>query len=449
MPGRPAPGGARFLRFVGSPIPQTCQATARLLPSGMVAIHRARRRRAGHLATRAVVVWALAGLSPEAAAREVYVNLDPTNLVDDNGQNPVTNSFSSSGFTPGAVSGWQLTEAQRDELLFWLKEATVPFAITYTFSRPAAAGYDMVVFGTREDQEARFPDIAGCSTAIGLGDCLDAELANISFVFYGCLTEDNQTDMRRVAFHLLTALGFGWGLENVSVNGEIMGGYSVFGVEFGNSCQSVVAGSCPHEACPEGQQNSTADLLARIGPRVDDGPPTLSILTPANMDVVNRDFQVVAEADDGFGGLTVSLDIVEAMQTFPDPEPPYEWALENVPPGPWTLRVQVTDADGNERSEEVVACVETCDVDDSAGSAGTTGDPSTTGDDSSDGSGSTGNDSTSGGGLDPTTPFDTGALGPAGSGCHCLVGPVHPSSWGWWLLALGLAPRRRRVTRAE
>ena len=135
------------------------------------------------------------GVASEAQAREVYINLEPTTLVDNNGQNPVTNSFSSGGFTAGPVSGMTLTEPQREELLFWLKEATFPFDITYTFDRPAAAGYDMVVFGTDTDHAERFADIVGCSTAIGLGDCVDAELENVAFVFYGCLGTEEQSDM--------------------------------------------------------------------------------------------------------------------------------------------------------------------------------------------------------------------------------------------------------------
>ena len=392
------------------------------------------------------------GVGNEAQAREVYINLDPTTLVDNNGQNPVTNSFSSGGFTAGPVSGMSLTPAQRDELLFWLKEATVPFDITYTFDRPASPGYDMVVFGTDTEHNERFADVVGCSTAIGLGDCADAELENISFVFFGCLSTEDQADMRRLAFHTLTGLGFGWGLEGLSVSGEIMGGFSVFGVEFGNSCQAVVDAQCPHEVCAMGQQNSTEDLLARLGARVDDGPPTLSITTPGDMEVVNPTFSVSADVADGFGGLEVKLELVEAMQEQDRPEPPYAWDLNNIPEGPWTVRVTVTDADGNEVSDEVTACVGSCTP--QSGSTGN--DTSNTTDDSTtDDSGGSTSDASTGeptsGGTAPLDPSFTTAgssLGPAGSGCHCRADVDTPATGGApWLMAL-LLLRRRRSTRA-
>jgi MYXO-CTERM domain-containing protein len=394
------------------------------------------------------------GGATDAEAREVYINLDPTTLVDNNGQNPVTNSFTSSGFTAGPVSGMSLTPAQRDELLFWLKEATYPFDITFTFDRPANPGYDMVVFGTDTDHDARFADIAGCSTAIGLSDCVDAELENISFVFYGCLAADDQSDMRRIAFHALTALGFGWGLENLSVSGEIMGGFSVFGVEFGNSCQAVVDAQCDHEVCTTGQQNSTEDLLARLGARVDDGPPTLSITSPGDMEVVNPTFTVAADIADGFGGLDVNLELVEVMQSQGDPEPPYSWDLNNIPDGAWTVRVTVTDADGNEVSDEVTACVGSCTVQ-GGSTGGDSGNSTTDASTTSDSGGSTGastGEETSGGTapLDPSFTGGNAALGPAGGGCYCSSTDSEGSSGALGLLlGLLLVRRRRRSTPAE
>jgi hypothetical protein len=386
--------------------------------------------------------------SPASAARIVYLNLDPTTLIDTNGQNPTTNSFSSSGFTAGDISGWPALGAeQRDEYLFWLKEATYPFDITYVFSRPASGDYDMIVFGTQADQDLLFADVAGCSTPIGLGDCVDGNLHNIGFVFFGCLSPEDQGDMRRVAFHTLTALGFGWGLETLSVNGEIMGGYSVFGVEFGTSCQAVVDSQCEHEQCATGQQNSSADLSARLGARVDDGPPTLAITSPSDMEVVDPDFVVQAAVDDGFGGLDVSLEIVEAAIVDPDPEPPYQWELTSVPEGPWTLRVSVTDADGNMQTQEVLACVGACTPNEgtTTGNATSDGSAATTDDSGGSTSSNDADGSTSEEPIDPTAPLDpSSGLGPAGSACHCREGGTDDGSAALVMLMLAGTLRRRR-----
>ena len=62
---------------------------------------------------------------------------------------------------------WEgLTDDQRTELLYWLKEGSLPFDVTYTFERPVMGTYDMVVMGTDTDADALFPGL-GCSPAIG------------------------------------------------------------------------------------------------------------------------------------------------------------------------------------------------------------------------------------------------------------------------------------------
>ena len=406
----------------------------------------------------------LAFPSTARARRVVYLNFESTELVNDNGQNPTTNSFSSAGFTPGLISGWLLSDEQKAQLLFYLKEGTVPLDVVYTLERPAQGEYDMVVFGSEANKNALFPD-SSCSGAIGLADCVDGNLENISFVFYGCLSEAQQADMRRITFHTLTALGFGWGLENVTANGEVMGGYSVFGLEYGDSCVPINGGGqCEHVDCAEGQQNSTADLLDRIGPRVDDGPPSLVVLEPADGAIVQPNFDIAAQVDDMFGGLTVTLELEEAGVVDEDLEPPYAWSLSNVPAGPWTLRVRVVDADGNEAIEERQVCVETCDPAATSGGGSTSagesgddsdssaGDTSTSGGGDSTGSGS-GNDSTGGAVTAGAVTFNPSgsALGPAGDGCHCSMNGSTGRSGAWWMALLGLgwarARRRRRATR--
>jgi MYXO-CTERM domain-containing protein len=394
-----------------------------------------------------------------SAERVVYINLEPTTLINTAGEDPTMNSHNTSGFTPGPISGWpELTEEQRAELLYVLREASVPFDITFTFDRPAAGGYDMVVTGTADDNAALFD--LGCSAAIGLADCTDTNGDNISFVFYGCMSAAQQADMRRVAFNALIALGFGWGLENLTGSGQVMGGYSVFGIEFGDQCTPISGTSqCMHVGCPMAQQNSTADLLDVIGARVDDGPPVVTILSPENLAVVEGGTSVLIDAEitDKFGGLSATLEVVEAMVVQDKEDPPFSWTID-LPPGEatWTLRVSGTDADGNVTTEEVVVCVdvEQCDVGPgtSGGDTGTGGDGTTTGEDtgfvtdifpeeSEGGEGSEGVDGT--GPIDPSAPIDPSFdLGPAQSGCHCSSGDE--GRWSSALLLLGLLGLRRR-----
>jgi hypothetical protein len=401
------------------------------------------------------------------AERVVYLNADPTVLVNTGGQDPTLNSYDTAGFMPGAISGWPgLTDAQKVELEYILKEATVPFDIVFTWERPAVGPYDMVVMGTMADNAALFPTV-GCSGAIGLADCGDTNGDNVSFLFYGCMPAAQQTDMSRVAFTLLTGAGFGWGLENLTAVGQIGGSYTANGVRFGNACVAVSDGQCTdHVGCAAGQQNSTADLTARIGARVDDGPPVVTITSPTTMSDVEASFDVTADITDAFGGLTVTLDIVEAAQELSDPEPPYEWSLSGVPAGMWTLQVIAVDADGNESSQEVTVCVDVPDCGGAPAGTGSSGTGDTAGaDESTDGGffGSSGlvdwsttggsdddDDGATGDPIDPSVPAEPTGFGGEAADTGCSCGSTPGKNAASWLLGLGLlalARGRGRVTR--
>ncbi|MCX4242846.1 hypothetical protein [Paraliomyxa miuraensis] len=399
------------------------------------------------------------------ARRTVFINLDPEVLVNTNGQDPTTNSYNTTGFTPGPISGWPtITEDDKTELLYWFKEASVPFDIVYTFDRPpAGTQYDMVVTGTAADNMALFPGL-GCSGAIGLADCSDGNLENVSFLFYGCMNAADQANMHRVAFTAFAAMGFGWGLENLTGTGQIMAGYSMNALQFGNTCSNISGGQiCPgqHPGCSDPQQNSTSDLMARIGPRVDDGPPVVTFLAPMHGEVVQPAITVNAAVGDLFGGLEVQLEIVEVPgMVLVDERPPYEWNLAGIPQGTWTLRVTAIDADMNVTVEEIQVCVDLpeCGVEPPDGSTGaddtagaTAGDEFTTEVFEPETSTSTGAGSSTGPDTVPpplattTTPSQNDTFGNEPDvGCQCRA---NDGSGGPWpgllgLLMLGAFTRR-------
>ncbi len=418
-----------------------------------------------------VAVGALTLLTAgDASARVVFINLNSVALNSDNGQDPTLDSYSSTGFTPGTASGFPLSAEDQALLEFYLKEASYPFDLEFVFERPAAGSYDMVVFGTETDADNLFAD-SDCPPAIGLADCGDGSAQNINFVFQGCLPVAQQEDMRRIAFYALTGLGFGWGLENEVTVGQIMGTYSVFGLQFGNACAGLIGPNCPdHPGCPAGQQNATTDLTAIVGARVDDGPPTVTITEPADGATVGDSFQVAADVVDGFGGLTVTLStVIAGMEVSQDGvEPPYAWDFAGVPPGTWTFDVQAVDADGGSVTSSVTVTVgdggggETSSTggndtggvtDPSAGTDDTT-DPLTTGDptvDPTDSTSSTtdgGSGDTSGAPINPTMPVDPDAFGVGGTGCQCSSQGEAGQAWGALaslaFLGFGLTARRRR-----
>src|SRR5690606_12745238 len=183
-----------------------------------------------------------------------------------------------SGFTATDCDGWAgATPDQVEELLALLKDTSVAFDIIYTLERPTEGEYDMIVFGSADDHASSFG--GSCSTQVGLSDCSDAGGVSIGFSYWGCLPAEDQLDTHRVAFHTLGALGYGWGLENIAGTGQVMSGYSASGLKFGDACANINGtASCTHDGCQTGQQNSSADLPANIGARVDDGPPILTVL---------------------------------------------------------------------------------------------------------------------------------------------------------------------------
>lgn len=403
-----------------------------------------------------------------SAQRTVYLNLEQQAINTNSGNDPSLNSYSSNSFMPGTVDGYPaLDDDQRAELMHWFKHATVPFDIHFTYDRPAVGNFDMLVFGSEADNGELFPDL-GCSASIGLADCTDTDDENISFMFWGCMPDNQQMDLRRVAFFGLTALGFGWGLEGVGVSGQVMGSYTQTGLEFGDSCVAISGGGgqCTHAGCNSGQQNSSADLTPAVGNRIDDGPPTVTIETPANLAIVDSNVTVVAAVEDTFGGVSVVLEIVEAAQSLDDDVPPHNWDLSNIPDGMWTLRVTATDADDNITTQEVVVCVGLTECGGAAeggGESSTGGADETTtaaagssedegGQESSTGDG----ESSSGGGAvsgvgSSTVSATAGGSGfgndAAGTGCGCRSGSGRGGGgWlvGWAAAALGFVVRRRR-----
>lgn len=430
----------------------------------------------GALARRvplAVGAIALFASTEAAAERVVFINLGSVAINSDNGQDPTLDSYSSTGFTAGTASGFTLSEEERALLEFYLKEASTPFDIEFVFERPAAGSYDMVVYGSETDANALFAD-SNCPQAIGLADCGDGSGQNISFVFQGCLPAAQQTDMRRIAYYSLTGLGFGWGLENEVSTGQIMGSYSVFGLQFGNECVGIsgTPACTDHPECTAGQQNATTNLTAIVGARVDDGPPVVAITEPADGSTVGDSFTITADVADGFGGLSVTMStVIAGMEVSQDGgEPPYEWDLQGVPAGTWTLDVEVTDADANTVTSSVTITVDGEAGGDSTGTGGddTTGgvdpsdsddssDPSTSGDptvdptvDPTDSSGSGTTDGAGGTGapIDPTAPVDPATFGAGGTGCQCTAGETGGDAWGalagFGFLLFGFNARRRR-----
>lgn len=376
---------------------------------------------------------ALTLLPTEAnASRVVFVNTEPVTVTAGMANDPSADTVNVNGFTTTDFDGWAgATDEQKATLLAMMKDTSVAFDIVYTLERPAEGPYDMVVLGSAEDHMSSFGGT--CSTQVGLSDCGDANGVSIAFSYWGCLDMEDQLDPERVAFHTLGGLGYGWGLENIAGNGQVMSSWTNTALRFGDMCANLANAptGCMHAECSVDQQNSTADLLANIGARVDDGPPSIVVIEPQPGADVTSPFNVVVDVQDAFGGLSAQIEIVDSgSPAVPDDSYPYRWdglALGN---GPVTLRVTAFDADGGEASVDIPVCV--------GGGCPDTGDGDGDGDgDAGDGDGDAGETGETGG-------ADSAGASEGDSKKGCAVEPRGGTLGGLLLLGLlGLVRRRR------
>lgn len=312
------------------------------------------------LAGFSISLVALTLLPTEAAAsRVVYVNTEPVTVTAGGANDPTTDTVNVNNFTTTDFDGWVgATDEQKATLLALLKDTSVAFDIVYTLERPDAGPYDMVVLGSADDHMSSFG--GNCSTQVGLSDCGDASGVSIAFSYWGCLDMTDQLDPERVAFHTLGGLGYGWGLENIAGNGQVMSSWTSTALRFGDACANLANAptGCMHADCSVDQQNSTADLLANIGARVDDGPPAIVVIEPQPGADVTSPFNVVVDVQDAFGGLSAQIEIVDSgLPVVPDDSYPYRWDSLGLANGPVTLRVTAFDADGGESSVDIPVCV--------------------------------------------------------------------------------------------
>lgn len=394
-------------------------------------------------ANRRRVIVLLAGLfcalAPQRAEakRVVFINTEPITVLAGDSNDPTTDTIAVSGYTPTSFSGWNgATEQQKQELLYLLKETTVYWDVVFTLERPAVGPYDMIVFGDADDHASAFG--GACSAQVGVSDCNDQNGVSIGFLFWGCLEASKHFDPHRVAFSVLGALGYSWGMDNVGVTGQVMGSYANFGLKYGDTCVPVSGtANCTHQLCPPGQQNGTAEMVARHGARLDDGPPELIVLEPAANALLSGPFDVKIDILDDFGGLSAELSVLGFdAPPVPDDQWPFGWSNIELPPGSHTLEITATDFDGGQTSTQVPICVQMCDDagegDSDAGDGDGDGDAD---DDDDDDRGDTGG----------ATFVPVGGE-EATLGCNCTTQPRGSTLSGLGLLALlGLIVRRRRA----
>ncbi|MDC0715410.1 MYXO-CTERM sorting domain-containing protein [Nannocystis bainbridge] len=334
------------------------------------------------------------------------------------------------------------------------QDAMTPFGVRIAYEKapPKHLPYSMVMMGGK-------PGVIGLPNGV-LGvacnlDCGDTWWRDTTFAF-----TEVAGDIQVLGTTALQEAAHAWGLDHIDGEDNIMYPYATFGKKvWADTCTPYNAATGPigceyvhDEFCGEngGAQNDVAELMAFFGANsVDDVPPTVTLLSPADGAVIEpgTDVLVEAEISDNFEGYGWRMMIPEADIEAPAYSGEKEWSIKP-PKGTYTIRVEALDHDGNIGFAEAVIHVGVEPADPTTGEP-TTGDTSDTGDTTDGPSSETDTEGNVSGGSNGTsaTATATSPLDPGGdeSGCNCVTAPVSRdmSVWMFALAGLGLVRRRR------
>ncbi len=236
-----------------------------------------------------------------------------------------------------------------DEALEELRATFEPFAIRIVASEPPAyLPYTRVVVGGAPEELGSNDGHRGLACTI---DCGDQAWSEAVFVFGE--TAPTPGALAQTVAH---ELGHAIGLDHVDSDDALMNPTSSeANVVVEDACRPTIDPACAssHEAaCPGGSQNSYAEFLAAVGPRISDaaGP---SITIDADDAPPREPVSVRVQVEDDTPGFGWELRVVELGWTSrgrTDGAAEFELAL---PEGRWTLEVEATDQLGNLETQRV------------------------------------------------------------------------------------------------
>ena len=246
--------------------------------------------------------------------------------------------------------------------------------------------YTMAVIGGEWDDTAATSVVRGVAPEV---DCLRANQRHVVFAFVGA---DEPTVQQ--ATTISQEAGHAWGLDHVLGDGLIMSyDWEAPSSAFSQDCVELCEEACQGpdtvyceaqhaDHCPQGQQDSWAELLQTFGDDTPDTePPTVTVLTPQDDEVLPPGSDLLVEIDvaDDYGGVGWRFELehdgeLAAEQTAFERET--TWPLTTLPDGSYLLRV-IAEDHADHRVEHTVAFeVGEAAADESGGdddAAGTTG----------------------------------------------------------------------------
>ena len=381
----------------------------------------------------------------------VFVNYDGADM-NGCGNKPQNNC---STIFQGTVEPFGGDKALRAAIIQKVREATAPFGISVTDTRPTNGDYDMEMVGRWAGVQN--PGFAGIAPGI---DCWDSSGGQTSFTLIGGSAEG-------IAEVILQEIAHTWGMSHVDETTDLLfpttAGTSK---SFVDGCFQIVSDTnltpsssgCSHhqEACnSNSRQNSYAELLMIFGPGTADmTPPTAAITAPSDGQSfpsgANVDIDITLDDNQTPMLFTTRLvlaspaigDPIETVADYAGPSD-YTFPVNGLPDGTYSVTLEVSDEDGNMAAPDSI----TFTIGNAGGgdSGGDTSGGSTSGGGTSGGGTSGGGDggaSSDGSGL--TTAGGGPGMDTTDEGCSCRSEGDLPRA-GWMLaLLLPLLRRRRR-----
>lgn len=346
--------------------------------------------------------------------------------------------------------GFSGTEQQALALIEVFERQMEPYGVRIAYEErpPAHLPYAMVMMGGTPQMLGLPAQVLGVSCS---SDCGDRWWRDTTFAFTDNVNPNNAPVLGTTALH---EAAHAFGLAHIGDSSKIMNPYvGSADVTWASTCTpfddatgGINCQSTHDEFCEPGAQNTHAELLAYFGANsLDVEPPVVEILSPAtDLELeVGANVEIEVEVSDDHDGYGWKLVIPEVGQEQIAYGRETKWALNNLPEGEYTVRVEAIDHDRNigfdERKLYVgvpapVGGEPDPDMED-PGAGGTDGDmdPDTDDDDPTDAMGD--------------VPADEPDPGVDPQGCACRARPS--SAPPAWLALFGLFAVRRRAARSR
>lgn len=356
--------------------------------------------------------------APPRASRQgpkvIFLNFDGAQISSGNSDD-ARNNISRIRECTGTVQPYR--GGAREAIIQAVKKDWERFDVNVVFERPQSGNYTMAMIGDANCQ--------GSFYGYAPVDCFDRNLNSIVYSF------DRSNSSIIEATVVSQEVAHSYGLEHVDNRNEIMNPAATGDQAFYDQCYPITGnrycGAQHAEQCgSENQQNSVGELESILGTAIPDtGPPTVSIESPSNGDVLaeGSDFVVTVLASDDRGIMRVNLR-VDGADVGADETSPYRWDVANIPAGTYTFEAVATDTAGQSATSAPVTVTVTDEPDDvpddpgdPSGGDGDGDDPSGGGDGDGESGGSSGGDGEgSGGGETDGFPPDGDDSGGASGG---------------------------------